>query len=188
MGFTSMEQATPANEKMILRWIYGFSVLVFLAVIILNRKWLPRPEPVPAFAYLLPALNALINGACSLLLLLSLYIIRQKNIRMHRRINLTAFFLSAVFLVSYITYHYLADETIYPKDHAFRPWYLLILASHIILAALVFPLILLSFYYGLTDQVKKHRRIVRFSYPLWLYVTVTGVVVYLLISPFYPSA
>ncbi len=187
MGFTSMEQTTPANEKLMLRWIYGLSVVVFLTVIILNRKLLPRPEPVPAFAYLLPTLNAFINGTCCLLLLLSFYFIRNKNIRMHKRINLTAFFLSALFLISYITYHYLADETTFPRNHPFRPWYLLILASHIILAALVFPLILVSFYYGLTNQVEKHRRIVRFSYPLWLYVTITGVVVYLLISPFYPS-
>jgi len=175
-----------SHEKLILRWIYFISAFVFAAVIVLNRKILPRPEPVPVFAYYLPALNAIINASCTVLLLLSYYFIRKKKVTIHKRINLTTFVLSAVFLVSYITYHYLADETTYPKDNPFRPYYLTILFSHIILAALVLPLILISFYYGLTMQVAKHRRMTRWSFPIWLYVTVTGVIVYLLISPFYP--
>jgi len=169
-----------------LRLIYGVSALVFITVLVLNRKILPRPDVIPSFAFFLPGLNAIINGTCCILLLISFYFITKKNIAMHRRINLTTFFLSAIFFVSYITYHYLADETRFPAGNPLRPLYLFILFSHIILAALVLPLILLSFYYGLTLQVVKHRQITRWSFPIWLYVTFSGVIVYLMISPYYP--
>lgn len=181
-----MTRIQSSQEKTILRLIYFLSGFVFFAVLILNRKILPKPEIVPSFTYFLPALNAIINGTCTLLLLLSLYFIKQKNIKIHKRINLSAFVLSSIFLISYITYHYLAEETVFPKSNPIRPYYLVILISHIILAAFVLPLILLSFYYGLTMQIDKHRKITRWSYPIWLYVTITGVIVYLMISPFYP--
>ncbi|MEO8150616.1 MAG: DUF420 domain-containing protein [Bacteroidia bacterium] len=180
-----MEAAAANNDKLVFRWIFGISIFVFIAVIVLNRKVLPRPDSIPDFVYSLPTLNALLNGTCSVLLLTSLYFIRKKNIAMHRKLNITTFILSSIFLLSYITYHYLAEETIFPKDNPIRPVYLTILISHIILAALVLPLVLISFYLGLTNQVQKHKRIVRWTFPIWLYVTVTGVVVYLMISPYY---
>ena len=82
-------------------------------------------------------------------------------------------------------YHYFADETKFPADNPLRPVYLTILASHIILAAIVLPLILISFYRGLNLHVPQHKAIVRWSFPIWLYVTITGVIVYLMISPYY---
>jgi putative membrane protein len=176
------------NEKVVFRIVAALSVFVFVLVLVLNRKFIPRPDVVPSFAKYLPFLNACINGTCSVLLLISLYHIRRKNIETHKKINLTAFFLSVLFLISYVTYHYLADETKFPADNPARPVYLFILISHIILAALVLPLVLLSFYYGLKMEVKKHKRLTRWSYPIWLYVTVTGVIVYLMISPFYTLA
>lgn len=180
-----MSDSAINNNKTIFRWIFAISVFVFVAVVVLNRKILPRPEVIPSFVYTLPQINAIINATCSLLLMMSYYFIRKKKVNLHRKINITTFVLSAVFLLSYITYHYLADETIYPKDNPLRPVYIAILISHIILAAAVLPLILISFYLGLTNQVKKHRRIVRWTFPIWLYVTITGVIVYLMISPFY---
>lgn len=180
------------SDKGVFRLIMAISAVVLVAVIILNKKILPVPEVIPAFVYKLPKLNAFLNGTCSLLLLLSLYFIRQKNIALHQRLNIFAFVLSSVFLISYITYHWMAKETSYPVGNPLRTPYLVILISHIILAALVLPLILLSFYYGLKgnqpggeEYIKKHRRLTRWSYPIWLYVTVTGVVVYAMISPFY---
>ena len=168
------------------------SLVVFIAVIILNKKILPVPEIIPAFVYQLPKLNAMINGTCSLLLLLSLYMIKQKNIVAHKKLNIINFCLSSVFLLSYITYHWMAKETTYPLESPLRTPYLVILISHIILAAFVLPLILLSFYYGLKSQLPdgqkyliKHKRLTRWSFPIWLYVTITGVVVYLMISPYY---
>ena len=180
-----MDSLNNVKEKTVFRWVLTLSIIVFVAVIILNRKILPRPEHLPAFAMYLPMLNAIINGTCSILLLLSLRAIKRKDIITHKKLNLTTFVLSSLFLISYITYHWLADETKFPIDNPIRPYYLTILISHIILAAIVLPLILISFYYGLTNQVKKHRRITRWSFPIWLYVTVTGVVVYLMISPYY---
>ena len=180
------------SDKLVFRIIMAVSVFVFVAVIILNKKILPVPETVPAFVFKLPKLNAMLNGTCSLLLLLSLYMIKQKNIAVHKKLNIIAFVLSSVFLLSYITYHWLAVETAYPAGPLRTP-YLVILISHIILAALVLPLVLLSFYYGLKTQApnghvyyQKHKKLTRWSFPIWLYVTITGVVVYVMISPYYP--
>lgn len=173
------------NDKLVFRLIMTVSVVIFVAVVILNRKILPVPATIPTFVYHLPKLNAFINGTCSLLLLLSLYMIKQKNIAAHKKINIITFILSSVFLLSYITYHWLAQETAFPSDNPIRPIYLTILISHIVLAAVVLPLILLSFHKGLQMQVEKHKKLVRWSFPIWLYVTVTGVIVYLMISPYY---
>jgi len=133
------------------------------------------------------------------LLVTSLYLITHGNITWHKRVNILAFCLSSLFLVSYILFHWLAPETRYgdldgngivsAMEKAavgnLRYIYFVILISHIILAAGVLPLILLSFYYGLKMEVIKHKKLVRWTFPIWLYVTVTGVVVYILISPYY---
>lgn len=179
---------TPQENKdtLFFRIAMALSVTVFLAVIVLNRKLIPSPEVIPTWTYNLPLLNAFINGTCTLLLLVSLWAIKRKNIQLHKNINLVTFSLSSIFLVSYVLFHWMAPETRYPADAPLRGLYLTILISHIILAAGVLPLILISFYRGLQMQTEKHRKIVRFAYPIWLYVTFTGVVVYLMISPFYP--
>lgn len=174
------------QDKLVFNVVMILSAVVLIAVIILNQKILPRPSVLPTWATLLPKLNAFINGTCSILLLVSLYFIKQKNIKAHKAVNLTAFILSALFLISYITYHWVANETSFPADNPNRTLYLFILISHIILAASVLPLILLSFYWGLQMNVEKHKKLVRFTYPIWLYVTVTGVIVYAMISPYYP--
>jgi putative membrane protein len=175
------------SDKAIFRLIMTVSVVIFGAVIILNKKILPVPAVTPDFVYKLPKLNALLNGTCTFLLLLSFYFIRQKNVVAHRKINITAFILSSMFLLSYVTYHWLIpQEAIFPKDNSLRPVYLFILISHIVLAAIVLPLVLMSFHRGLQMNVEKHKKIVHWAYPIWLYVTTTGVVVYLMISPYYP--
>ena len=171
------------NEKKIFRIILSISIIVFLAVLVLSR--LPKADHIPFFVPLLPKLNAIINGTCSILLIISLYFIRQKRIDIHKKLNITTFILSSIFLISYITFHSFGVETKFPIDNPLRPVYLFILITHIFLAAIVLPLVLISFYFGLTMQVKKHRRITRWSFPVWLYVTITGVVVYLMISPYY---
>lgn len=182
---TTSKSNLATNDKTYFRIVMTLSVVVFLAVVVLNRKWLPRPDDIPSFVFFLPKLNALINGTCSVLLLISLYFIKQKNIAAHKTVNIITFALSSLFLVSYVLFHYFADETIFPQDNPMRPLYLVILISHIILAALVLPLVLLSFYHGLLLNVERHKKLVRWTFPIWLYVTVTGVVVYLMISPYY---
>jgi putative membrane protein len=187
------------TDKFIFRFVAAVSVFVFAVVLILNRRLIPAPSVVPSFTHYLPKLNAVLNGSCSILLLTSLYFIKQKNIKVHKRINILAFCFSSLFLVSYILFHYLAPETRYGDINGdgklsatevaaagnIRYLYYVILTSHIILAAGVLPLILLSFYRGLQMQVAKHKKLVRWAFPIWLYVTVTGVVVYLMISPYY---
>jgi putative membrane protein len=187
------------NDKIIFRAITGVSIFVFLVVIILNRKIIPVTIPTPDFVYFLPTLNAIINGTCCILLLISLYFIKQKNITVHKRINLFTFGVSSLFLVSYIIFHYFAPETRFGDLNNdgllsaieietagnVRYVYYVILITHIILAAGVLPLILFSFSKGLQMQVEKHKKLVRYSFPIWLYVTISGVVVYLMISPYY---
>jgi putative membrane protein len=172
------------TDKLVFRIVTAVSVFVFLVVVILNRK-LITPPPAPDFIYKLPLLNAIINGSCSFLLILSLISIKNKNITRHKLLNFITFILSSLFLVSYILYHFFAPETHYGGEGFLKIAYYFILITHIILAAIVLPLILLSFYYGINNQIIKHRNIVRFSFPIWLYVTVTGVLVYIMISPYY---
>lgn len=177
------------SEKRVFRWVMAISMLVFVAVVILNQQVLPKPDPMPTFLKslipFLPVLNACINGTCFILLWISFYFIRKKRIDMHKRINLTAFALSALFLISYVLFHYLHGDTLFPKESPWRLIYLVILISHIVLAAVVLPLILFSFYLGLKNEVTRHRKLVRYTFPIWVYVTLTGVLVYLMISPYY---
>ncbi|MBA3664259.1 MAG: DUF420 domain-containing protein [Bacteroidetes bacterium] len=188
-----------SNEKKIKLTVFIATIAVCALVIILNQKWIPHPDVFPGFIYSLPLVNAILNGTCTILLLFSLAAIKKRNIRLHKKLNLTAFLLSTLFLLSYVTAHYFIPDTKYGDvDHdgimsaaesakvsGIKPIYVVILLTHIFLAIIVLPLVLISFYYGLTDQREKHKKITRFSYPIWLYVTASGVIVYLMISPFY---
>jgi putative membrane protein len=188
------------TDKFIFRFVAVVTVVVILLVILLNRHLIPGPAVAPAFTPYLPMLNAVLNGTCTVLLLTSLYFIKQGNIAVHKRLNILTFCLSALFLTSYVLFHYLMrNDTIYGDVNGdgkvlgdeitqygtLRKIYLAILVPHIILAAGVLPLILLSFYRGLQMQVAKHRKLVRWAFPIWLFVTASGVVVYLMIKPFY---
>ena len=172
------------NDRIALAIIYGVSLLVFVAVVVLSR--MPQAETIPGWATWLPGMNASINAVCSVLLVTSWFAIRLGDVGLHKKLNLTTFGLSSLFLVSYVIYHAFGVETRFPADHPLRPLYLFILISHIILAAAVLPLVLISFYWALVGQIDRHRKLVKVSFPVWLYVTVTGVVVYLMISPYYP--
>jgi putative membrane protein len=194
-----MELLKRYSEKSIKLTVYITTLAVTGLVIVLNQKWIPHPDTFPNLIYSLPKLNAFLNGSCTILLIFSLWAIKNKNIALHKKLNLTAFAFSTLFLLSYVTAHYFIPDTKYGDvDHdglmsvaestavsSIKPTYVIILLTHIFLAVLVLPMILLSFYYGLTDQREKHKKLTRFSYPIWLYVTVTGVVVYAMISPYY---
>lgn len=176
------------DDKLVFRIIAGVSVVVFLLIAILQSNVLtifPDKSVIPTWVLFLPRLNAMINGTCTILLLISLYFIKQKNIRVHKIVNIITFLLSSLFLISYVIFHATGIKTTYGGEGNIRIFYYFILITHIILAALVLPLVLLSFYHGLKMQVERHRRLVRWSYPIWLYVTITGVIVYIMISPYY---
>jgi putative membrane protein len=173
------------TDRIVFRIVFAVSIVVFLLVLVLNRRLIPAPANFPLFIYQLPKLHAFLNGTCSILLICSFIAIKNKKRDLHKKLNITAFLLSSLFLISYVTYHYLAGDTSFPAINPLRPVYLFILTSHIFLAAAVLPLILLSFYRGLQGQIEKHKKLVHWSFPIWLYVTITGVVVYLMISPYY---
>lgn len=199
---TKMETQTllnKQNDKTVFKIVLAVSALICVVVVVLNQKLIPVPDTFPSFIYKLPMLNAFLNGSCSVLLMASLWAIKKRNIELHKKLNLSAFLLSSLFLISYVTAHYFIPDTKFGDvNHnevleqtelalvsGIRPIYLVILLSHIFLAVIVLPMILLSFYYALKDDRVKHKKITRFSYPIWLYVTITGVVVYAMISPYY---
>ncbi len=187
------------NDKTVFKIVLFVTALICIVVVVLNQKLIPVPNSFPNFIYKLPKLNAFLNGSCSILLIASLWAIKKRNIELHKKLNLTAFLLSSIFLLSYVTAHYFIPDTMFGDlnhNHVLeneeltavsgiRGIYLVILLSHILLAVVVLPLILLSFYYALKDDRTKHKKITRFSYPIWLYVTITGVIVYAMISPYY---
>jgi putative membrane protein len=172
------------NEAKVKNWIIVISVLIPIVVAILI--FMPTKIDLGSdLVYFLPHLNAVINSAATLALIMGLVFIKQKNIVYHRAAMTTAFVLGSIFLVSYVIYHGAAESTSFGGEGLIKIVYYFLLITHIILAAVALFPILFAYYYGLTDQREKHLKVVRFAYPIWLYVTVTGVVVYLMISPYY---
>jgi putative membrane protein len=127
------------------------------------------------FAFL-PALNALLNGLSAVALLIGYTFIRARRIPAHRAAMITAFGFSTLFLVSYILHHALHGDVRYPAHAALRSVYLPLLASHIVLAMVTLPLILIAFFFSLTGRIPQHRKVARWTFPLWLYVSITGVI------------
>jgi putative membrane protein len=129
------------------------------------------------FAFL-PALNAALNGLSAIALSIGYTFIRARRIKAHRAAMIVAFAFSTLFLVSYILHHALHGDVRYPVHAAFRGFYLSLLASHIVLAIVALPLVLVTFFFSLTGRIPQHRKAARWTLPLWLYVSVTGVITY----------
>ena len=134
---------------------------------------------------ILPHLNAVLNSLTAVLLIAGYTFIKNKNIQMHRRSMLGAFGLGSVFLVSYVLYHMTNESTGFQQEGIVKIVYLVLLISHVVLAAVVVPFVLYAVYYALSGQIEKHKKVVKWTLPIWLYVSVTGVIVYLMISPYY---
>ena len=126
----------------------------------------------------LPALNAILNGLCAVSLCVGFYFIMRCKREAHRNSMLLAFVFSSIFLASYILNHAVHGDTIFPGHGAVRTLYLSILASHVILSIVALPMVLITFFFSLTGRFTMHRKIARFTFPIWLYVSVTGVVVF----------
>lgn len=173
------------SDKAAFRLVFITTALILILVALLSAHVFPKPEVLPGFVKFQPLFHACVNGTCAILLMISFYFIKKKQVEIHKKINLTVFFLSAIFLLSYVLYHFFKADTTFPKDDPLRPYYLFVLSSHILLAMLVFPMVLLSFYFGLKGQVQRHRKLARWTFPIWLYVCITGVVVYIMIAPHY---
>lgn len=160
--------------------IIGLSVIIPVAVAALFKVKVSGYD----FSFL-PPIYASINGLTAILLVSGLIAIKNKKLRLHDRIMKTCIGLSAVFLVLYVVYHITSDSTPYGGEGFIRNVYFFILITHIVLSVGVIPLVLFTFVKALTRRFDKHRKLARITFPIWLYVAVTGVVVYLMISPYY---
>ncbi|HRN48068.1 MAG TPA: DUF420 domain-containing protein [Niabella sp.] len=171
------------NDKKAKTLIYSISAVLFLMITALGRVKLNID---PGFDIRIFALaNAVINSLVAILLVLALVAVKAKKYLLHKRLIITALFLSILFLLSYVAHHLLAGETKFGGDGFVRYLYYFVLMTHIPLAAVVLPFIMFSAYNGLTGDFEKHRKIAKITWPLWLYVAVTGPILYLLISPYY---
>lgn len=157
--------------------VVSTAAVAFIAFI-LRREVSPAGTVDLSFV---PALNAVFNALSAFCLAAGWVAIRRKAINLHRLCMVTAFAFSAMFLVGYLSYHYVHGDTIYPGTGVMRTLYLTVLASHIILSITVVPGALTAFYFALTRQYQRHRRLTRVFLPLWLYVSVTGVVIFLML-------
>ena len=142
---------------------------------------------MPDYVPYLPHLNAILNGTSAVLLFAGYTFIRSRNVAAHRACQVSALIVSLLFLASYLTYHYYHGATRFQGAGLARPIYFTILISHTILAVVIVPLVIVTFYRALRQDFVRHRRIARVTLPLWLYVSVTGVIVYLMLYHIYPS-
>ncbi len=163
--------------------IFTFSAIVFAAVVILGR--IQVKVDLGFDVHLFARINAFINSGVALLLLGGLFSVKSKNYLLHKRLMMAAMILSVLFLLSYIAHHLFAAETPFGGAGTIRTVYYLILFTHIPLAGLILPFILFSAYRALIGDWPAHRKLVRYTWPIWFYVAVTGVIVYCLISPYY---
>jgi putative membrane protein len=166
------------------KWLIGiFSVVVFSAIVVLGAVKLKADLGFDVHVF--AKINAVINSMVSLLLVAALVAVKQKNFLWHKRLMLSALCLSVIFLISYICHHLLSADTKFGGQGAVRYIYFFILITHIFLAAIVLPFVLFTAYRALVAEWPQHKRLARITWPIWFYVSVTGVLVYLLISPYY---
>ena len=185
------------NDKKAKLFIYTVSFVVFAAVVFLSKYKLKVDLGFDVHAF--AKINAVINSLVAVLLLAGLFAVKQKNYELHKKIMLSAILLSVLFLLSYIAHHLLAGDTKYGDlNHDgilsidekmlagnLRMIYYFILITHIPLAAIILPFILFTAYRALTGEYDKHKKLVRITWPVWFYVAVSGVIVYLMINPYY---
>ena len=191
--------ALQKNDKKAKRLIIVVSVVVFAAVTFLGKYNLAGQDILPFSPRIFATLNAFINGTVAVLLVAGLMTAKGKNYLLHRNIMLLAMLLSILFLVSYIGHHLFAGETAYGETDGIkglsdaerlaagntRTYYLLLLLTHIPLAGLALPFILWAAYRALTGEYALHKKMVRWVWPIWFYVAVSGVVIYWMIEPYY---
>ncbi|MDG1263141.1 MAG: DUF420 domain-containing protein [Flavobacteriaceae bacterium] len=162
-------------------WIIVISVAIPVVVAILFGI---RLENVKSLSFL-PPIYAAVNGYTAIILLFALWAIKNRKINLHEQLMKIAIGLSLVFLIMYVAYHLTSDPTPFGGEGWVKNVYYFILISHILLSITIIPLVLISYVRAITQQFTLHRKIARITFPIWLYVTITGVIVYLMISPYY---
>lgn len=183
------------QEQLTVRFLKEISVPKALGMIILISTlaflfliWLiyfrETSEQTAAWVANLPALNALLNSASTVLILFGLYAIKKREFLKHMKFMLTAFITSSLFLISYLVYHNFVGHTPFPGEGFIRPVYFFILISHIILSAFVVPLVLTSYYFAFSGKFSTHKKVSKWTLPIWLYVSVTGVVIFFILNAY----
>ena len=173
-----MASIDPSKKKTYKRWTIALSVLIPFAVASLFGIKIEGYD----FSFL-PGIYASINGLTAILLIVALYAIKKGRVKLHRKLIGTCLILSVLFLSMYVTYHITSDAASYGGSQ--RSIYFSLLISHILLSILVVPLVLVTLLRALTGEFKRHRFMARITFPVWLYVAISGVLVYLMISPYY---
>lgn len=172
-------------EKKYNKWIIFLSILIPIAVALLFVIKLKDlgidAKPLP----FLPPIYATINGVTAILLIIAVWAIKNGKVQLHQNLMKCAIGCSLLFLLMYIAYHMTTPSTKFGGEGAIRYAYFFILLSHILLSIAIIPLVLVTYVRALAQRFDKHRKIARITFPLWLYVAITGVVVYLMISPYY---
>ncbi|NSL51690.1 DUF420 domain-containing protein [Calidifontibacillus erzurumensis] len=169
----------------------NYTPIIVLLTIIINALvailyFMPKYETVSDVDLtILPFLNAVFNSFTFIFLLAALITVKQKKVNLHKKFIFAAFTTTALFLISYVIYHSMAESTPFGGEGPIRYIYYFILLTHIVFSALIVPLALVTLARGMTGKVEKHRKIARWTMPLWLYVSLTGVLVYIMISPYY---
>lgn len=168
-------------EKKYSIWVWALSVIIPIAVAILFMVRIPNVEPLD----FLPPIYATINGLTALLLIGAFSAIKNKKITLHERLMKISIALSVVFLVMYVAYHMTSDPTPHGGEGTIKYIYYFILISHIFLSIGIIPMVLITYVRAISKQFGEHKKIARYTFPVWLYIAITGVIVYLMISPYY---
>ncbi len=168
-------------EKKLNLLAYVVSVVVLLLVGLMRRVKID----VGIDFHFLPPIHASLNALTAVILLVALYFIKNKQVENHRRAIYAAMVCSALFLISYVLYHFTTPETRFGGEGSIRTVYFILLLTHIVLAAVTLPFILLTFNRAYTWQIERHRKMARWVFPLWLYVAITGPICYLMLKPYY---
>lgn len=171
------------NDKKANWLIITFSIIVFLVITALSRIQLK--VDVGFDVHIFALINAVINSIVTVLLIAALIAVKSGKFILHKKLMLSAMVLSILFLVSYICHHLLAGDTKFGGTGGLKTFYYIILLTHIPLAGIILPFILYTAYRGLIGEYPRHKKIARITWPLWLYVAITGVLVYVMISPYY---
>ncbi len=172
-----------SNQKKYDGLIKILAILVPLLVAVLFG--IPTKLNLGSWTKTLPHINAVLNSLTALLLVIGYLFIKSKNISLHRLSMLGAFSMGSIFLVFYVLYHISNKPTSFEEIGTVKIVYYVLLISHVVLAAVVVPFVLYAVYFGITGQIEKHKKVVKWTLPIWLYVSVTGVIVYFMISPYY---
>jgi len=179
-----MKTIKTASDKIVIPIILGLSIIVPIVVLVL-MKMETRYNLLGMDVGSFPFFHAVINGCTALLLIAGYFFIKIGERKKHRNVMITAFTLSCIFLVSYVISKISNDPVPFGGEGIIRPIYFFILISHIVLSAIIVPLVLFTMYRGLTGQYAKHRKVAKWTFPIWLYIAVTGVLVYVLMLPYY---